>query len=449
VATAVVMPKLGNTVESSIILSWHKKVGDTVQVGDILCEAETDKAAVEVESPVSGTLLDLFFDEGDEVPVMVNIAAIGDVGENVDALRPQGISAASSAPPAENPAPRSEPQTEVELARPAASVGKNGPPRISPRARHLAERERLNTGNVEGTGPGGRVIERDILAALETRPQMTPVARSMVEQGRFVVPERGTGPGGRISKSDLIPDVAQATEAAPQDSDEAETILLKGVRKVIAERMLSSTQTTAQLTLNTSADARAILAYRKRLKGSDEALGLQKITIGDLVNHAVAHTLPDFHELNALFTGEAIVQYRAAHLGVAVDTPRGLIVPVIRDAHTLSLKQLADETHRLVDACLTGTVKPDELNGGTFTVTNLGAFGIEHFTPILNPPQVGILGVSNINLKPIEVDGEVTHIPHIGLSLTINHQVVDGAPGARFLQALAQRLADIDLLVAL
>ena len=124
-------------------------------------------------------------------------------------------------------------------------------------------------------------------------------------------------------------------------------------------------------------------------------------------------------------------------------------VIVIRDAHTLSLKALAVETRRLVDACLAGTVKPDELSGATFTVTNLGAFGIEHFTPILNPPQVGILGVGNINLTPVEVDGEVTHIPHIGLSLTINHQVVDGAPGARFLQALARRLAEIDLLVAL
>jgi pyruvate dehydrogenase E2 component (dihydrolipoamide acetyltransferase) len=439
------MPKLGNTVESTMIVSWHKKVGDSIQVGDILCEVETDKAVVEVESPVDGTLLALFFSEGDEVPVMVNIAAVGESGEDIEALRPETATAALSAPSTEESVPAPKEQPVVDVIQPAESVADDAPLRISPRARSLAEHRQLSIDTIEGTGPDGRIIERDILAALDARPKMTPVARSMVEQGAFIAPERGTGPGGRITKGDLVP----AVETAPVNGGEAETIPLKGVRRIIAERMLASMQTTAQLTLNASADARALLAFRKRLKHSDETLGLQAITIGDLVNYAVSRTLPDFPDLNALFTGESVIQYRAVHLGFAVDTPRGLVVPVVHNAHALNLKQLADEIHRLAGACLAGNIKPDELGGATFTVTNLGAFGIEHFTPILNPPQVGILGVSNINLRPVEVEGDVTFIPHIGLSLTINHQVVDGAPGARFLQALARRLADIDLMVTL
>ena len=448
-ATAVVMPKLGNTVESSIILNWTKQVGDSVQEGDILCEVETDKATMEVESPVAGTLLGLFFDVGDEVQVLVNIAAIGDPGEDIEGFRPDGAGAAASSPVPETSAPSPDVTQPQSVVAQPAMADTNGRQRISPRARNLAQNKMLDVTGLQGTGPQGRIIERDILSALQSQPRMTPVARSMVEQGEFVAPERGTGHDGRITKKDLIPAAPAASMAEGAADEVIETIPLKGVRKVIAARMLESMQTTAQLTLNASADARAILAYRKRLKTSDEALGLQSVTIGDLVNYAVARTLPAFPELNAIFIDDAITQYRVVHLGFAVDTPRGLMVPVVRHASAISLRQLADEGHRLADACQTGSIQPDEMSGATFTVTNLGAFGIEHFTPILNPPQVGILGVSNINLKPVMADGDVEFVPHLGLSLTINHQVVDGAPGARFLQALARNLAEIDLLMAM
>jgi len=217
---------------------------------------------------------------------------------------------------------------------------------------------------------------------------------------------------------------------------------------VISDRMLQSVQTTAQLTLNRTADARAMLSYRQRLKESDPAWGLQGVTINDLVLFVVARVLPRFPEVNALFTGDAVEQYDRVHLGFAVDTPRGLIVPVIRDAQRLSLLQLAAESRRLANACLEGTVQPDELSGGTFTVTNLGNLGVESFTPIINVPQVAILGVGGITLKAVEIGGEVQFVRHINLSLTINHQVVDGAPGARFLQAVAEGLGQIDLLLA-
>jgi pyruvate dehydrogenase E2 component (dihydrolipoamide acetyltransferase) len=316
----------------------------------------------------------------------------------------------------------------------------------SPRARNLAARKELDIGQLQGTGPGGRIIERDVQAALERRPRLTPLAKTMAAQGGFSVPERGSGIRGRVMAGDLSA-IASEPPAGPVE-DEVETLPVKGVRKVIAERMLESLQTTAQLTLNASADARALLAYRKRLKASPEPLGLQKVTLNDLILLAVSRLLPQYPELNALFIADKISRYKNVHLGFAVDTPRGLIVPVIRQANMLSLKQISEEAGRLATACLEGKVTPDELQGGTFTVSNLGNLGIESFTPILNPPQVGILGVGNINLKPVEVEGEVNFIPHIGLSLTINHQVVDGAPAARFLQAVSQGLADIELLLA-
>lgn len=440
-ATVVVMPKQGNTVESCIIISWKKKAGEPVSEGEVLCEVETDKALVEVESPATGTLLAHFFPEGADVPVLTNIAAIGKPGEDVSDLRPAGdsaVSAAGAAPAA--PA--------AAVVPPSPSAGQPDEIlRISPRARKLAKEKGIAVSELEGSGPLGRIIERDVQAAIARQPALTPLARTMMAQGGYTVPPQGSGVSGRIMAGDLTPLTTPAEQPIP--ADEVEVIPLKGVRKLIAARMLESLQTTAQLTLNASADARALLAYRQQLKGSNEVLGLQKVTINDLILLAVSRVLPLYPDLNALFKEETISRYREVHLGVAVDTPRGLMVPKIRRANRLSLKQIAAESKRLATACLEGKINPDELSGGTFTVTNLGSLGVESFTPVLNPPEVAILGVGNINLKPVEVEGEVQFIPHLSLSLTINHQVVDGAPAARFLQALAQGLADIQLLLAI
>ncbi|MBL8156930.1 MAG: 2-oxo acid dehydrogenase subunit E2 [Anaerolineae bacterium] len=449
-ATAVIMPKLGNTVESSIIVGWKKKPGDVVSEGEALCEIETDKATIDVESPAAGVVLDIFFKEGEDVPVQTIIAVVGAAGENYDALRPAG-SAAPAAPPihtASVPSPAPSQPVNGKAVSPAAPAVPSTTAAafvgVSPRARNLAEKKELDLSGVQGSGPGGRIIERDVVAALAAKPKLTPLAKSMVESGDFVVLSGGSGPGGRITSRDL----QQAAPAPQPQADDVQIIPVKGTRRIISERMLNSMQTTAQLTMNTSADARAVQEYRLRLKSSSAELGLQKVTINDLVLYAVARTLRLFPDVNALFNGESIAQYRSVHLGFAVDTPRGLIVPVIRNAHQLSLKQLSQESKRLADGCLSGKISPDELSGGTFTVTNLGSLGIETFTPILNPPQVAILGVGNINLKAVESEDGVEFIPHLTLSLTINHQVVDGAPGARFLQALSRNLAQVDLLLA-
>jgi pyruvate dehydrogenase E2 component (dihydrolipoamide acetyltransferase) len=455
-ATAVVMPKQGQSVESCIIVEWKKRPGDTISEGDILCEVETDKAVLEVPSPVAGTLLELFFAAGDDVPVLTNIAAIGVAGEDASSLRPANASTPTTPKPASAPT-QPEPSTPPPsaIAAPASSSTENVG--ISPRARNLAERKQVETSGIQGSGPGGRIIERDIQAALASQPKVSPVAKAMMASGEFALPDQGSGPGGRIMARDLAFPTPSATEqrVPPAASTplavqgESEVIPIRGVRKVIAERMLNSLQTTAQLTMHSSADARALLALRKRLKASDAALELQGVTINDLILLAVARVIPQHPLLNATLSENTITQYRDVHLGFAVDTPRGLLVPVIRQANRLSLRALAQEGKRLASAIQAGSILPDEMVGGTFTVTNLGNLGIEQFTPILNVPQVAILGVGSVNLKAVEVNDEVEFVPHISLSLTINHQVVDGAPAARFLQALALGIKDLDLLLAI
>lgn len=454
-ATAVIMPRQGQSVESCIINEWKKQVGDSVAEGDILCDVETDKATLEVPSPVSGTLLATFFGPGDDVPVLMTIAAVGAPGEDVSGLAP---ASATSAPATATQAAPAAAEAAAPVAAPSPAAVSGGSSPVSPRARTLAEKRGLEASALAGSGPGGRVIERDVVAALAAQPRLTPVAKAMLAEGGFTVPQQGSGPGGRVTSKDLMqagsapaaPAAPAAVPATPQPVEEGEVtqIVVKGVRKLIAERMLASLQTTAQLTMNAYADARALQALRKRLKESPEALGLRGITINDLVLFAVARALRQHPDVNALFADNLISQYRSVHLGFAVDTPRGLLVPVIRNAHTLSLRAIAAEAKRLSTAAIDGKSAPDDLQGGTFTVTNLGGFGVETFTPVLNPPQVAILGVGGINLRPLEAGGDVKFVPHIGLSLTINHQVVDGAPGARFLQTVAQSIATIDLLLA-
>jgi len=228
----------------------------------------------------------------------------------------------------------------------------------------------------------------------------------------------------------------------------ATEIPVKGVRKVVSSRMLASLQNTAQLTLNASADARSILSYRKKCKAAPEEAGVGGINITDAVLYATVKTLTEFPEFNAHWMGDKIVQFENVHLGLAVDTPRGLTVPVIRYANLMSLKQLSAEAKRVAKACVEGTIEPDELTGGTFTVTNIGSMGVESFTPVLNAPEVGILGVCATQLKPVMNDGEVEFVPHTGLSLTIDHSAVDGAPGARFLAALGEKIRVFELTLA-
>jgi pyruvate dehydrogenase E2 component (dihydrolipoamide acetyltransferase) len=416
-ATTVIMPKQGQSVESCVIVSWKKRAGDQVKAGEILCEVETDKATFEVESPAQGTLLSILHDVGSDVPVLAPIAIIGMPSEKVGTPGAgSGVAAAPAPAPAAPAVPSAAPQQAVASPKPAA----DGRIKASPRAKALAASRGVSLAGIAGTGPGGRIIVRDVPSG-----------------------------SGTAAAERAAPARAAAPAASAPAEGEVREIKVTGVRKLIAERMLASLQGTAQLTMNTSADARTLQDMRRKFKESPEALGLRDVTINDMVLFAVSRSLTRHPDLNALFVGDTIRQHASVHLGFAVDTPRGLMVPVIRNAHTLSLREIAREAARLIKGCREGGVRPEELSGGTFTVTNLGAFGVQSFTPVLNAPQVGIIGVDTITPAPqIAADGSVSFIPHIGLSLTVNHQVVDGAPGARFLQTLAGDIARFDLLLA-
>ena len=407
-------------MESCIIVGWKKRAGDPVKAGDVLCEVETDKATFEVESPAEGTLLAILAEQGADVPVLTPIAVIGSPGENVDALRAGAPPAAS---PASAPAVAPEAGSTPEPA-PAATGASDGKIKASPRARALAASRGVELAGLRGTGPGGRIIERDVAAAV------------------------ATGAAARKPAADSRPAAAVIAPSLPVATGEVREVKVTGIRKLISDRMLASLQTTAQLTMHTTADARTLRDMRRRFKESPEAMDLRDVTINAMVLYAVSRTLGQFPELNALFSGDTMQVHGAVHLGFAVDTPRGLMVPVIRNAHALSLRDIARESSRLIAGCRDGGITTEELAGGTFTVTNLGAFGIHGFTPVLNAPQVGILGVGAIVPGPVMEGDEVAFVPRIALSLTINHQVVDGAPGARFLQALAEDLGRFDLLLA-
>ncbi|MDE2853061.1 MAG: dihydrolipoamide acetyltransferase family protein [Chloroflexota bacterium] len=434
-AEVIVMPKLGNTVESAIILAWRVELGAPVRVGDVLCEIETDKATLEVEATAAGLLLARLYREGEEAPILSEIAVVGEEGESVAEFSPRARSAAQGqgcpAAKAEAVATRQERQASDD---PPGKVDDSAV-KISPRAQHLARRKGIDAANLSGSGPEGRIIERDIEAAIRARVSVTPVAQAMLDSGEFKLARKPSA--GRVGKLDL---------ALADDRGDVTEIPLKGLRKTIARRLLESSQKTAQLTLNASSDASALQAFRRRLKESEASLGLRAVSINDLLMFAVARTLPSFPGLNARFENDIIYQQASVHLGMAVDTERGLLVPVIRSAEALSLRQLSAEARRLAGACRAGDIQPDELSGGSFTLSNLGALGVESFTPLLNPPQVAILGVGGISLKPVQAGDGVEFRPHIGLSLTIDHQIVDGAPAGRFLAQLGANLAQIDLL---
>jgi pyruvate dehydrogenase E2 component (dihydrolipoamide acetyltransferase) len=421
-AVEVHMPRQGNTVESCLLVSWKKHEGDAVEAGETLCEVETDKASFEVEAPASGTLLRVLKQEGEDVPVLQLIAVIGAPGEDVHSIVEKAREGKEAAPPQSGgsvqgaPAPREWPSREG----PPQGTAPISQVRASPRALRLAIDKGIDVGSVKGTGPGGRVIERDILAAIARSAQSRGPARERPS-------EPGPAAGARVGETGIP---------------------VRGTRKVIAERMRASLSASAQYTLDMSADATRLLAYRSLVRESRGQGGEVRITLNDMVMYAAIKTIRSFPGMNAHFLGDIIVEFERVHLGFAVDTPRGLLAPVIRNADLLGLRELAEEAGRLAEAASSGRIRPEELEGATFTVTNLGSLGVERFTPILNPPQVAILGVCAITHRAAKTEGAEGPVPHIGFSLTVDHQAVDGAPAARFLSALCRKIARFDELLA-
>ena len=404
-ADFVLMPQMGVSEESALLAKWLVKEGDAIKKEQPLFSLETGKSSFEELSKHEGVLLKIFIPEGEEVAVGAPVAVIGQPGEKFD--MPAGAAApAAEAPKAAAPAPKAEASADGHLA-------------ISPRARNLAAELGLDPSQASASGPEGRIIERDVKALAAS---------------------------GVSAKAEAAAPKAEAAKAAAPAA-EYEDKPISRIRKVIAQNMHDSLANMAQLTLNSSFDATQILAMRAEMKAS-EGWGLEKVTINDFILYAVARTLPEFPDLNANFINDKMRYYSHAQLGVAVDTPRGLMVPVLRNADKLSLREISEQVKAYAKQCRDGAVDPAVLSGGSFTVSNLGAFGVESFTPVINPPQTAILGVCNVQQKPRMGANGIELYPAMGLSLTFDHRVVDGAPAAKFLKALANNLEHINLLLA-
>ena len=443
-ATPIIMPRQGQSVESCIISKWYKEKGDHVKAGDLLFSYETDKANFEEESKDSGILLDVYFEEGDDVPCLTTICVIGEAGENTQEYNPHGKMEAKLATQASNQVEenlKKESKIEV-LSMVHVEEGK----KISPRAKKTAEKAGIDYRYAIPSGPYGRIIEKDIIALQETGQLMTLSARDEYTKAEAHPLIQGTGLGGRITTSDLN---AEKINLQNEQSAEAlyEEMKLTNMRKVIAKTMFNSITSTCQLTLNTSFDASAILAFRKKLKEGKDKLALENITLNDMILFAVSRILLNHKDLNAHFYGDRMLYFKNVNLGVAVDTDRGLMVPNLFNANLKSLNQLSKEVKKLNKECQSGSINPDWMKNGSFTVTNLGTMGIESFTPILNPPQTGILGVSNFVQRAREHEGNYEFYPAMGLSLTFDHRALDGAPAARFLQDLVNHLESFSLML--
>ncbi|MCL1806582.1 MAG: 2-oxo acid dehydrogenase subunit E2 [Oscillospiraceae bacterium] len=407
----MLMPQLGISEESAILTAWHIKEGDTVKPGDKLFSIETGKSSFDVESETEGVVLRLFASEGDEVAVKTPVCAIGEAGEDAGdhpvrfaAIPPRrGIMDSSSS--------LSFPSGE------GCSWRERGG--TSPRAKHLAEKLGVDPAQATPTGAEGRVIERDIRKMEETP---SDPSGHLPRRGRQHNPltEGIIGGGEGVT-------VIQSAQTAYADKP------LSHMRKTIAKNMMASLRNTAQLTHTASFDATDILKCRKRFKEDPERSG---VTLGDMVLFAVTRVLPKFPALNAWLTNDSLRVFADVNLAVAVDTERGLMVPVVFGASVLTLPELSAQVKTLAEQCRSGSVDPGLLSGGSFTVSNLGQFGIESFTPILNAPQTGILGVCAIQQRVREAGT----YPAMTLSLTYDHRAIDGAPASRFLQALCAYL---------
>ncbi len=413
-SNGVLMPKQGITVESCILTKWNVKVGDTVKKGDVLFSYETDKSAFDQESEFEGEVLALFCEEGDEVPVLTNVCVIGKKGDDVSFFAPEG---ASSPVAEEVKTAEKKEATPVEEKKATAPVSDNGKIFASPRAKNLAQKLGVDLADATATGPKGRIIESDVRVAAAN-----PKAKEI--------------------------SVASATETVKASKLEGVDVKafkdekMSGIRKVIAKNMVISLSTMAQLTHTLSFDCTNVMAFRKYLKDNAETLKLPAITINHIIIFAVSRVLKNHKDLNAhLINGDTMRYFEHVNMGIATDTPKGLLVPTLFGADLMSLSEIAEKSKKLSSDAIAGKLSPDLLTGGSFTISNVGTMGIESFTPVVNPPQTGILGVNTLETRvKLGKNGEIIPYTAMALSLSYDHRALDGAPASRFLKELKDYL---------
>lgn len=444
------LPQMGQTMTEATILKWLKQEGDPVESWEGVVEMMTDKINMEVEPQIKGTLLKILAAEGELVPVGAPIAIIGTPGEDIS-----GLLAAANGGPAHSDRETSTAGPADELKLPplselnignGLSAAPNEFPSVSPRARELAENAGISwkSLSIEGTGFEGMIVERDILAYLAQRESLeqapdvraTPLAAKIAaDLGVHLEEVAGSGPRGRVKAED----VRQASARRRVPAIQAREIPLQGMRKVIAGRLSASYQQAVHVPLRVDADMTAAAEIRRQLKPALESTGA-RLTYTDLIAAAVTQALIRQPLLNATLENEVVRIHPAVNLGIAVALDEGLTVPVVRDAHALTLTELSRAVGDAAKRARGGELPPDAYAGGTFTITNLGQFGVDHFDPIINPPQVAILGVGRIQDRVVAVSGAPAVRPMMTLTLCFDHRALDGAPAAQFLAIVKELL---------
>lgn len=433
----IIMPKMGNTVEEAEIVKWFKAEGDPVEEGEPLFSIQTDKAEVECESTASGILRKILLPEGVEAPVLTVVALVGAADEPLPDLSLYGIpgetDASKTQAPSSTPVPAvSAPAAGAAAAPVPATPTGNAP--VSPRARKAAAKRGIDPTVLAGSGIGGRVMAADVLTAASSddRARLTPTARRMAENaGISPAGITGTGIGGKITKADVARVLEAPTTTATDETvvGEVRVVPLTPMRRIIAERMCASKFSAPHYYVTIEVDMSAARAFRARNTAF-------KASFNDLVLYATARALREYPNVNARWQGESIEEGGDINLGMAVALPTGLIVPVIHQAHLLSLEGLCAVTRELAEKAQTGKLLPDDYQGNTFTVSNLGAFGVDQFTAIINQPDSAILAVGQIKERVVAIDGGIHIRPIMKLTLSSDHRVVDGSVAAQFMGRL-------------
>ena len=435
----VVMPKLGLIMTEANLLEWFKADGDKIEKGETLFSFESDKSVVEIESPASG-IVQTLVEVGTTVPVKTPIAMIYPEGVEISTLMDAPVHQTKDHTSNIQVAISPQPGRQLEGLR------------ATPKARKMARSQGMDLSSLAGTGPRGMIVTADLDSISAATPtataKATPIARKMAKDcGIDLKNVTGTGPGGRITREDVsaaIAALAKGSQSALAASPAAHTPLpLDGLRGLIAERLSASWNERPQVTLHSEVDATELVAVRNR-KLTPAG---KKISFNAYFVAAAARALAEFPAVNSQLTETGLVKFEAINIGLAIDTERGLVVPVLKDVDKLSLLGIDAGLNDLVERTLSGKTIPEDFSSGTFTITNLGAFGIDSFTPIINPPEAAILGLGCIKGKPVAIGALIGIRQMVTLSLSFDHRLNDGAPAAQFLQRICQLVEDPEKLI--
>ena len=435
------MPQLGQSVEEASIVEWFKKEGDRVEKGEPLFSIQTDKAEIEYESPVAGTLRKILLPPDELAPVLTVAALVGGEDEELPDLSQYGAGAGVQSAAAAEPEAAEQPTPAVTTAQtpaapaPAPAGEQAG---VSPRARNTAARLGVDPASITGSGPKGRIIEVDVVAAAERQPKVTPTARRLAElEGVNLAAIAGTGPAGKILKADVERAAAAPATQPAQAAGAAGRTPLSPMRRIIAERMSQSKHDAPHYYMTVEVDMTASRQFR-------QGVGAFKPSYNDFVLRACVRAIQDYPLVNARWAGDAIEQVADINIGFAVALPDGLVVPVVKQAQSKTLQEIHNETRQLTEKARNGKLTPDDYSGNTFTVSNLGAFGVDHFTAIINQPDSAILAVGQMREKPVVIDGGIHVRPIMKMTLSSDHRVIDGAVAAQFLGRVKEILENAD-----